>query len=205
MAATSQQFDVGAVGSDDYLSALTRRLEALEKRVIGQDGIRPDQPPLKPTLEVSAGHGVLILDHPRTQMLENKLAQGFSKVGAVSSLWSKMAALEKALDPTYLSNLKLTDSAKTDLLIGYTAQLTDLSKPIEELQRLKDYLNVTEFQGLEEHEKKLLSVAILHSQQERLVEQLTGQVHQLLSAYSRIMLQLSAQLVEWGEAAKNKQ
>ena len=138
-------------------------------------------------------------------MLESKLAQGFSKVGAVSSLWSKMAALERALDPTYLSNLKLTDSAKTDLLIGYTTQLSNLSKPIEELQRLKDYLNVTEFQGLEEHEKKLSTVAILHSQQELLVEQMTQQVHQLLSAYSRIMLQLSAQLVEWGEAAKNKQ
>ncbi len=53
MAATSQQFDVGAVGSEDYLSALTRRLEALEKRVVGQGGLRLDQPPLKPTLEVS--------------------------------------------------------------------------------------------------------------------------------------------------------
>lgn len=109
------------------------------------------------------------------------------------------------LDPNYLSNITLSNSAKSDLLIGYAAQLKDLSKPIEELQQLKDYLNVTEFQGLDAHEKKLTSVAKVHSEQELQVEALAQQIHQLLSAYNRIMLQLSAQLVEWEEAAKIKQ
>ncbi len=130
---------------------------------------------------------------------------GFTKKEGVSTLWAKIAALEKVLDPNYLSNITLSDSAKSELLLGYATQLKDLSKPIEELQKLKDYLNVTEFQGLEAQERKLTSVATVHAEQELTVEGLTLQVHQLLSAYSRIMLQLSAQLVEWGEAAKNKQ
>ena len=132
-------------------------------------------------------------------MLENKLSTGFSKVADVHTLWSKISALEKVLDPAYISNLKLSDSAKTELLIRYASQLKDLSKPIEELQKLKDYLNLTEFQGLQEHEKKLASVATTHAQQELQIEEISRQVHELLSAYSKIMLQLSAQLVEWGE------
>lgn len=129
---------------------------------------------------------------------------GFAKK-EVTTLWSKIAALERVLDPNYLSNITLPDSAKSELLIGYAAQLKELSKPIEDLQKLKDYVNVTEFQGLEAHEKKLTSVATAHSQQELKVEALAQQVQQLLSAYSRIILQLSAQLVEWGETEKSKQ
>ncbi len=52
MADKSKQFDISAVGSDDYLSTLNRRLEVLERRLVGQNGFKPDQPPLKETLEV---------------------------------------------------------------------------------------------------------------------------------------------------------
>lgn len=52
MVDTGKQFDVAAVASDDYLSCLARRLEVLEKKIVGKNIIGDDQPPLKPTLEV---------------------------------------------------------------------------------------------------------------------------------------------------------
>lgn len=135
------------------------------------------------------------------QVLNDKLVSVFGKLGQgnVATLWSKITALEKALNPDYLSNLKLSDSAKSELLIGYASQLKDLSKPIEELQQLKDYLNLTEFQGLEGHENKLASIANVHAKQELQMEEMSRQIHELMSGYSRVMLQLSAQLVECGE------
>ena len=45
-------FETSAVGSDEYLTSLIRRLDVLEKKIVGQHGFREDQPPLKPTLEV---------------------------------------------------------------------------------------------------------------------------------------------------------
>lgn len=140
----------------------------------------------------------------RTQKIEKRLTDEFTKTEGVSALWSKISDLEKVLDPNYLSNLKLSDSAKSELLVGYAEQLKDLSKPIEELQQLKDYSNHAEFQGLEDHEKRLTNVARSHAHQEQQVAELSQQVHQLLSAYSKIMLQLSAQFIEWGEVTKNK-
>lgn len=45
--------DQSRVGSDDYLSSLTRRLDILEKKLVGNSGIKEDQPPLKTTVNVS--------------------------------------------------------------------------------------------------------------------------------------------------------
>lgn len=117
----------------------------------------------------------------------------------VSILWSKIATLDKVLDPKYISNLKLSDSAKSELLLGYASQLQHLSKPIKELQQLKDYLNLTEFQGLDNHEKNLAPIAKVHSEQELQMESISHQVTELMSSYSKLVLQLSAQLVECGE------
>ncbi len=46
-----KQWNSSAVASDDYLSSLTRRLEVLEKKLIGKRAVK-DQPPLKPTIQV---------------------------------------------------------------------------------------------------------------------------------------------------------
>jgi len=134
------------------------------------------------------------------QTLNDKLKTGFIKYPDVYSLWASLATLEKVLEPNYITNLKLPDTAKRDLLIGYASQLKDLGKAIEDLQKLKGYVNITEFQGLEDHEKRLSTVAVKHAEQELQIEEASRQVHELLSAYSKITLQLSAQLVEWNDS-----
>ena len=46
--------DQSRVGSEDYLSSLTRRLDALEKKLVGDSGMKKDQPPLNTTVNVSS-------------------------------------------------------------------------------------------------------------------------------------------------------
>ena len=53
MAADQAPLDPSKVGSEDYLSSLTRRLDLLEKKLIGDSGMKKDQPPLATTLNVS--------------------------------------------------------------------------------------------------------------------------------------------------------
>ena len=71
--------------------------------------------------------------------------------------------------------------------------------PVDEIQSHKDYLNSTEFQGLDNHEKKLAAATRVHTQQEMQVETLSTQIRDLAHTYHRIILQLSAQCIEWDE------
>ena len=70
---------------------------------------------------------------------------------------------------------------------------------MEELQQLKDYINTTEFQGLDSHEKKLAAIANVHCHHEQKIEEISHQARELLKVYNQIILQLSAQCVEWEE------
>ena len=45
--------DQSGVASEDYLASLVRRLDILERKVVGKLGVKEDQPPLKTTLDVS--------------------------------------------------------------------------------------------------------------------------------------------------------
>ena len=122
-----------------------------------------------------------------------------SNQATVYTLWNKITTLERLLDPAFQKNSAVTQSAREDLLLGYSAQLEAASGQVEELHQLKDYVNTTEFQGLDAHEKTLASVASVHSQQEQAVQDISQQAQELMKAYSQIMLQLSAQRVEWAE------
>ncbi len=70
---------------------------------------------------------------------------------------------------------------------------------MDDIQSHKDYLNSTEFQGLDNHEKKLAATTRAHTQQEMQVETLSTQIRDLAHVYHRIILQLSAQCIEWDE------
>lgn len=106
------------------------------------------------------------------------------------------------MDPNFVKNIRTgaaVPSAREDLLVSYVDQVKALGEQVEELQQLKDYVNTTEFQGLEAHEKRLATVANIHSQQEQKLEQMTEEAQRLVKVYNEIMLQLSAQCMEWGE------
>lgn len=45
-------WEVSAVGTDNYLASLTRRLEVLERKLVGKRSLRGDFPPLYPAIKV---------------------------------------------------------------------------------------------------------------------------------------------------------
>ena len=183
---TPSKVDVNAVASDDYVSSLTRRVEALEKKLLGSErGSRGSRPPLQVTLA----------------KVEEKL-EGLTRAkagGNVGEAWAKIDTLERLLSPDYERHARLSPDSRSELLVGYAKKLAPISDEVEAVQQLKDYLNTTEFQGLESHERKLAVVAGRHGAQEREVERVSGEVKSLLESYQQIVLQLSAQCVEWDE------
>ena len=47
-----KEWDASAVGSDDYLASLTRRLDVVEKKLVGARGFRKEYRPLVPAVQV---------------------------------------------------------------------------------------------------------------------------------------------------------
>ena len=95
--------------------------------------------------------------------------------------------------------MKVSEEEKRELFLGYARQLKPFCEQVEDIHKLKDYLNATEFQGLDDLEKKLASVAKAHTQDQQVIEETGEQVKQLLVTYQKMMLELSAQCVAWGE------
>lgn len=107
--------------------------------------------------------------------------------------------MDKLLDASFQKDSAAVQSACEDILLGHSAQLKAVRDQVEEVHQLKDYINTTEFQGLDDHEKKLALVASMHSQQKQVVEDGSRQARELIKAYNEIMLQMSAQCAEWAE------
>ena len=181
-----KQLDVGAVASEQYVDSLKRRLDILEKKLLGKHRQNEVQPPVRSTVE--SLHQKL-----------NGLASGRGGEN-VAQVWRKIDTLEKMLSPEHASYLKLSEESKTELLLSYAKQLQPLVEKMDDILQLKDYLNTTEFQGLDHQEKKLAAVATAHVQQELQVEDISRQLKDLTESYQKIVLQLSSQCVEWDEA-----
>ena len=166
------------------MEGLKRRIEVLEKKLLPRDGTPPVMPLISAVRELERKLDVLA---------------SREKGGHAKEVWRKIDQLEKMLAPQYSQRLKLTEDAKKELLVGQVSQLQQFSEKMEEVRHLKDYINSTECQGLESHEKNLARVAASHAEQDTTVQELTQQTGTLMEAYRRLVLQLSAQCVEWDE------
>ena len=168
--------------TEEYWVSLNRRVEVLEKRLLGRGGQREGQPPLT----VSVGQ------------LNAKLAS-LGGGGSVETAWRNITELERVLRPEYAIQLATPASSKAELVLAQAERLKPLCAKAEELLKLKDYLQVTEFQGLGGQEKRLCSLAHTHSQQEGEVERLSHAVLDAMHTYQHVTLQLSAKCIEWNE------
>ena len=104
--------------TEDYMEALKRRVEALEKKIMPQDRT----PPVKPLTSA-------------VKDLERKLGAlaGKEKSGHASQVWEKTKQLENAVSPEYLHSLQMTTGAKLELLCGQVEQLKQFSQRMEEV------------------------------------------------------------------------
>ena len=99
-----------------------------------------------------------------------------SKHLAVPLVWKSIPKLEKILSPEYAKALIVTEEGKKELLLFVIEQLEEVQDQVEELQSLKDCLNLSAFRGLEQYEKKLSTLVAGHVKQEAEVTTLTKDI-----------------------------
>ena len=104
--------------TEDYVEALTRRVDALEKKLLSQDGTLPVIPLTTAVRE-----------------LERKLDALASreKGGEAQQLWQKMGRLETLVSPDYVQSLKMTEGARAELLCGQVELLKKFDDRMEEV------------------------------------------------------------------------
>ena len=121
MANTSRSKSTPTTVTDDYIDALKRRIDALEKKIMPQDRT-PAVIPLTTAVKD----------------LEKKLDTLASKEksGEAKQVWEKTRQLENVLSPEYLQSLQMTEDAKLELLCGQVEQLKQFSQRMEEVDTL---------------------------------------------------------------------
>ena len=170
-------------GSLAHVAVLQRRIEALEKRIVGDEEVRKGQNSITNILN----------------SIEKRMKTLGSKDPAVPRVWESIPELEKVLSPEYVKALTITEEGKEELLLCGVEQLEEVQDRVEELQSMKNCLNSSAFRGLEQYEKKLSTIAAGHVKQEAEVETLTKDIDSFVHLYTSLLLQMSAKCVEWEE------
>lgn len=170
------------VGGEGYVDSLRRRLTVLEQKVIGEEPQR-EYRSLTETLD----------------SISRRLQTLGSKKEEVQEAWKKIEELESVLKPEYANSIKLSVAAKEELLLCYSEQLDRLEVEVGQLQALKDTVNSSAFRGMESQEKQISSLARTHVIQEEEVAKLSKQVREFVDTYSKLLLQVSSQCVQWDE------
>lgn len=101
-----------------HVEALTRRVEALEKRILSQDGTLPVIPLTTAVRE---------LERKLEALATRENSRGAQQV------WSKLDRLERLVSPEYVESLKMTEEARADILCGQVEQLSKFSDRMEEV------------------------------------------------------------------------
>lgn len=166
-----------------HVAVLQRRVATLEKRIVGDEEVRKGQNSITSILN----------------SVEKRMRTLGSKHEAVPRVWESLPELEKLLSPEYVKALMLTEEGKEELLLCGVEQLEEVQDRVEELQSLKDCTNSSTFRGLEQHEKKLSTIAAGHVRQEAEVKTLTKDISSFVHLYTSMLLQMSAKCVEWEE------
>ena len=108
-----------AATAEERVEALTRRVEALEKKLLASDGTLPAIPLTTAVRE-----------------LERRLEAlaGREKAGEdLKQVWEKAGRLERLVSPEYLQGLKTSEAAKAELLCSQVEHLRNFTDRIEEV------------------------------------------------------------------------
>lgn len=106
--------------TEDYVEALKRRLETLEKKLLPLDRSLPVIPLTNAVKDLE-------------KKLDNLASK--EKSGDAQKLWEKTRQLEDTISPEYLQSIKMTEGAKAELLCGQVDQLKQFSDRMEEVRR----------------------------------------------------------------------
>lgn len=167
-----------------------QRLDVLEKLLTGAEGIRSGHPSIQQSISD--------LNEKLRSLASSDESVQSEQQSPLPKLWAQIDQLE-ALLGTETSSAKLSDEAKAELLVTYAGQLSSLCKDLDQLKDANEFLNTSEFRGLQNHEKALARIARRHTQQEADLQALAQHTKDVLNAYQKAMFQISTQCVAWDE------
>ncbi|XP_046845416.1 dynactin subunit 3-like [Xenia sp. Carnegie-2017] len=124
----------------------------------------------------------------------NKIATRYSKLGL---LWKRLNELQEYLTPEFLEKLKLTDDAKTDIILADEKNLLDAAKQLEILDKLKNVPSEATFKDIPEWSEKLQPLIQVNLQQLEDLNTLDEEICNLTTTYNKIIVDLSNQFKQW--------
>lgn len=121
----------------------------------------------------------------------------------IAESFSKLAQIEKYLDPEYTDELTITQPAKLEMILAEENLIKQTASSMEELKCLEEVISSEHIKGTpffssaaSSHEK-MQALSQIHLKQQDEAARLTENVRSLLTSYNMIVTLLSKQFVLW--------
>ena len=196
-----------AVQEQGRVESFLRRLDALEGRLIGDQGLREGQPPLMPAIKslndklkaMSAQAPAAVAEEDQEGRRKVEGGTDSQAAGLVSEVWKRIGELEQLLSVERSSAMQLSEGSKGELVIGQASRLAPLCARLEAARGAREFLNTSEFRGLDGHERSLSAAARAQAAQEQEVRDLARQTRGLLDTYYKFVQEVSRRFVACDE------
>ena len=117
----------------------------------------------------------------------------------VKNAWEAIEELETLLTPELVQRLGTTDDMKTEVVLHQSEEIEKMASQLAKVKELKDNINSENFQGIEEVERKLVSLSKVHVSQQHVTAEMSKEVAELLANYNMIIEDLCQKFVEWDQ------
>lgn len=167
----------------EYFTALEKRISALERKLIGEEKVREGQPSLIHLINTING----------------KLEAMAISSPIIKEVWVHTSKIEECLQYSGSARARLDLKAKEELVLTYTDQLVKIQHQLEDIETLKESINAPAFRGLDKENQQVAELSKKHVSYEQELESLANQIQAFVSSYTKVLLKLSQEGVEWND------
>lgn len=115
----------------------------------------------------------------------------------IAESFSKLAQIEKYLDPEYTDELTITQPAKLEMILAEENLIKQTASSMEELKCLEEVISSEHIKAAASSHEKMQALSQIHLKQQDEAARLTENVRSLLTSYNMIVTLLSKQFVLW--------
>lgn len=115
----------------------------------------------------------------------------------IAESFSKLAQIEKYLDPEYTDELTITQPAKLEMILAEENLIKQTASSMEELKCLEEVISSEHIKAAASSHEKMQALSQIHLKQQDEAARLTENVRRLLTSYNMIVTLLSKQFVLW--------
>eukprot|EP00039_Didymoeca_costata_P028870 m.22370 g.22370 ORF g.22370 m.22370 type:complete len:179 (+) comp7392_c0_seq1:145-681(+) len=164
---------VDLVALEDRVVALENKLKLKEKDLEGQSATEK-----------------LLNIHNDLKKLQTKCEQ-------VKEVWASYDLMKKITNLELFEKRFLPGPVKTEMVLSGEEILKKLATQMEDIEKLKEYVNTSVIQGLGEQTPKMYPLATKHTDIETEATEVSQQAHELFASYTDIITMMSKKFVYW--------